>query len=92
MPIMDGYEATRQIIQLYNKWKSSQRVTDKKHNLKVVAITSFTNDEAIKNAYDCGMAQVLNKPVDANQVKAILDKYYYPQVSGINIDPHNSRK
>lgn len=92
MPVMDGYESTRQILQLYNKWKSSQRVTDKEHNLKVIAITSFTNDEAIKNAYECGMTQVLNKPVDVGQIKAILDRYYHPPQQTSGIDVTYSRK
>ena len=28
MPIMDGYEASKQIIELYSKWQTAQGVTD----------------------------------------------------------------
>lgn len=31
MPIMDGYEASRQILNMYSNWKTAQGVTDHQH-------------------------------------------------------------
>ena len=44
MPIMDGYEASRQIAEIYSKWQTAQGVTDEQHSLKIVAVTAFTNE------------------------------------------------
>lgn len=75
MPIMDGYEASRQINQLYTKWSQAQGITD--HSLKIVAVTAFTNEEAIKNCFDAGMVQVLNKPVNQDQIREALHNFYF---------------
>jgi len=42
-----------------------------------VAVTAFTNEEAIKNCFDVGMVQVLNKPVNQDQVREVLQNFYF---------------
>lgn len=63
---MDGYEATRQILKIAQP------------DFPIVAVTSFLNDEAVKTCYKAGMVHVMHKPVNIEQIKAALDKYYYP--------------
>ena len=45
--------------------------------LKVVAITSYTNQAAIDECYESGMSDVIHKPVSFDQLCEMLVKYYY---------------
>jgi CheY-like chemotaxis protein len=51
MPEMDGIEATRQILSI------------KPNQPTIVALTTNTSDEAIKEYYNVGMKMVLSKPI-----------------------------
>ncbi len=84
MPIMDGFEATQQIFQLYHQWKKEHAhivfqggLTAEDYHLSIVAITAFVNDESIRCCYEVGMQDVMHKPVVATDIKKVLDKYYY---------------
>ena len=57
MPIMDGYEATIQILRRARQNQSGD-------SLAVVAVTAFVNEENIKQCYYVGMKEVLHKPVN----------------------------
>ncbi len=50
MPVMDGYEATRQIKQL-------------SENLPIIALTAYTESESIKKAKSKGFDDYLEKPI-----------------------------
>ena len=43
----------------------------------MVAVTSFTNQEAKKFCMQSGMSQVIHKPISMPQIKQLLDKYYF---------------
>lgn len=66
MPIMDGYEATRQI-------RSLQR-TDITH-MPIIAMTANAFSEDVTNAIKAGMDYHLDKPIDIGELMGILNKY-----------------
>ena len=55
MPVMDGYEATRQIRALDNKEIA---------NIPIIAMTANAYEEDKKNAFDAGMNGHVAKPID----------------------------
>lgn len=65
MPVMDGYEATRQI---------RAKTGDKKHSI-IVAMTAFAMKGDAEKCLEAGMDEYLSKPVNPEQVLAILEKY-----------------
>lgn len=66
MPIMDGYEATRQI-------RSLQR-GDIAH-MPIIAMTANAFSEDVTNAIKAGMNYHLAKPIDIGALMGILSKY-----------------
>lgn len=67
MPFMDGYEATRQIRQLFtnhNIQRSSQP--------RIIAITGHVEQEYVKRALSSGMDKVYPKPFPIKQFGKIL--------------------
>eukprot|EP00347_Sterkiella_histriomuscorum_P017836 403347790 len=76
MPIMDGYESTKQIFELFKKKYSAKKYPNG-DALTIVAITAFVNDENINNCYKVGMEEVMNKPVNQDKLLSVLKKYYY---------------
>ena len=63
MPVMDGYEAARQIRQLDNLWAA---------NLPIVAMTANAFEEDRKKALEAGMNEHVAKPVDVEKLLEIL--------------------
>lgn len=55
MPLMDGYEATRQIRKLDRTDASS---------IPIIALTANAFAEDVRHALDCGMNAHLAKPLD----------------------------
>jgi len=55
MPVMDGYEATRQIRKLSNRILA---------NIPIVAMTANAFEEEKKIALSCGMNGHITKPID----------------------------
>ncbi|MBR1629855.1 MAG: amino acid permease, partial [Lachnospiraceae bacterium] len=65
MPVMDGYEATREIRKLENPALSS---------VPVLAMTANAFSEDVKKAMDAGMNEHIAKPIDVEDLKAKLEK------------------
>lgn len=63
MPVMDGYEATREI-------RSMKAGTKKK--LPIYALSANTPDEIMAKCVGCGMEGALKKPIDEQELCAIL--------------------
>jgi CheY-like chemotaxis protein len=55
MPIMDGYEATHRIRQYLFDLGI--------HQPMIVAITGHVEEQYVNTAINCGMNQVLSKPI-----------------------------
>ena len=76
MPIMDGYEATSQILNLFSKVYPDGTYPNG-DTLNVMAVTAFVNDENVKKCYEVGMKEVMHKPLEIEQMRSVLDHYYY---------------
>lgn len=63
MPVMDGYEATRQIRALED---------EKQAQIPIIAMTANAFDEDRKAAFDCGMNGFISKPLDLKELIAVL--------------------
>ena len=62
MPLMDGFEATRQIKQIYP-------------DLPVIAQTAYASDKDRSKILECGCDDLITKPFDVKLFKSILNKY-----------------
>ena len=65
MPVMDGLEATRSI-------RALERPDAK--TIPIIALTANTLEEDIQHSLEAGMQAHMPKPVDADQLYAVLDK------------------
>ncbi|MBC9784110.1 response regulator [Heliobacterium chlorum] len=65
MPVMDGYEATRQI----RAAESGQR------HKTIVALTAYAMKDDKEKCLEAGMDDYLSKPVNLDQVLQVLEKY-----------------
>ena len=63
MPIMDGYEATRQIRKLENPETA---------NIPIVAITANAFEEDRQKALEAGMNEHVSKPIDLERLLEVL--------------------
>jgi len=64
MPIMDGYEATKKIKEIYPK-------------LPIIAQTAYTTDNKREMAFDSGCVDYITKPVEESVLRDIIDKYVF---------------
>ena len=64
MPIMDGVEATKNIIELINK----KIIKD----IPIIGCTAFTTKSEISNCLNAGMKDVIFKPLNKNVVTNVL--------------------
>ncbi len=63
MPVMDGYDATREIRRLADPALA---------NIPIVAMTANAFDEDRKRALECGMNAHISKPIDVNNLLEVL--------------------
>ncbi|CAK79383.1 unnamed protein product (macronuclear) [Paramecium tetraurelia] len=64
MPIMNGIEATKQLISMMNKSQIPY--------IQIVGLTAFTGTKDIDNCLKAGMHEVLAKPLNIQELKHIL--------------------
>ena len=69
MPIMDGYDATREIRKLPDQMKSK---------IPVVALTANVMEQEINMCKEVGMDDYLSKPVDSGKFYRCLKRWLYP--------------
>ena len=62
MPVMDGYEATRQIRKNH-------------HDLPIIAITANVSEHDQKRCYDAGMSDYLPKPISPQIIESALTRW-----------------
>ena len=67
MPVMDGYEATMQIRQLYAKSNIKRECQP-----KIVAVTGHVEQEFVQKALNSGMDKVFAKPVSFDAFGKLL--------------------
>jgi CheY-like chemotaxis protein len=66
MPVMDGFEAIREIRQLENEMKASP--------CRIAALTGLSSELSRKEALSSGSDLFLTKPVKMDTVKKLLDE------------------
>jgi CheY-like chemotaxis protein len=78
LPLMDGYEATRQILnhtktKYTNKYKSLP--SNKYEHLKpsIVALTACVSDVDKEKCKELGMKAFLSKPIDQDELETMLE-------------------
>jgi CheY-like chemotaxis protein len=64
MPVMDGFAATTEI-----------RRTNSRTRLPIVAVTASVVNEDHERCRDCGMDQIITKPVDPNEIREALARW-----------------
>ena len=67
MPAMDGMEATREIIRMYN----GQRPV-------IISMTGFATDEDKKKCLDAGMDDYISKPILTDEIHKMIKKWSKP--------------
>ena len=67
MPIMDGYQATREIHNLVEKGEIE--------DVTVIGVTAYISWDKIEKGYRSGMTEILNKPVSKETILNVLTKY-----------------
>lgn len=72
MPILDGYEATKQIRQSENS---------KNMTTPVVAVSAHGRQEDVQKALAAGMNEYIKKPIDIVQFVKVLEKYLRTSIS-----------
>lgn len=65
MPVMDGYEATREIRAMGREYAE----------IPIIALTATLSEESRQECLHSGMNDVLQKPVELNDLKQLIDKY-----------------
>jgi len=67
MPVMDGYEATISIMNLIEVGEIDDTM--------VVGLTAYVSRDMIDKCYECGMAEVVNKPISKETLIEVLVRY-----------------
>jgi len=70
MPEMDGFEASRQINLL-------TRLQGQEDFVNIVALTSFTSSDIKAKVLASGMKEMLNKPINRDELDRIIRLYFY---------------
>lgn len=68
MPEQDGLDATR--------WIREEKNLNNR-DILIIAVTSFSSREHTKEILLAGMNEHLKKPLDKDELKSILDKYFW---------------
>lgn len=66
MPVMNGYEATKEI-------RSLER--DDARSIPIIAMTADAFAEDVKKCLECGMNAHVSKPIDVRKIFSTLEKY-----------------
>ena len=77
MPILDGYDATTQILKIQEEQENQYTKSKEKFICHIIAITAFLNEKNKSKCFKVGMDEVLHKPVNLVQLKEVFQKYYY---------------
>lgn len=66
MPILNGYEASQRIRKICN---------ERNWNTSIVAVSGESSDECHKRCVNCGMNDIIPKPVSMEQLMRVIQKY-----------------
>lgn len=71
MPVMDGFEATRQI----RKMETSLNHTPVDDDLVIIALTGLASQDDEDAAFDAGVDMFITKPVHFPKLSSLLEHY-----------------
>jgi CheY-like chemotaxis protein len=71
MPVMDGYEATRQIRQV-------ESTTARRREVPIIAVTADVLTSSYELCFEVGMNDFLPKPYDTSDLRRILRQWLPP--------------
>ncbi|RTZ18327.1 response regulator, partial [Vibrio aquaticus] len=83
MPVMDGYELTKQIRQL-------ERQDNSKGHIPIIAITANAMKESSEQCMSSGMDDFLTKPVELATLGRVVEKWLKLSPLVANNNPNNS--
>lgn len=66
MPVMDGYESTRQIRKRESRYFKT---------VPIIAFTASDIDDAKRKALEAGMTDLIMKPLQQEEIQSTIDKY-----------------
>ena len=66
MPVMNGYETTKNIRKLDDEYKA---------NIPIIAMTANAFSDDRDAAFEVGMNGFISKPIDINEVLTTIDKF-----------------
>jgi HPt (histidine-containing phosphotransfer) domain-containing protein len=72
MPVMNGYEATKEIRSIENSLKANKNID--KH-VPIIALTANVVEDAENECLNSGMDDYLTKPIDTNKLVETVNKY-----------------
>ena len=67
MPIMDGYQASKELKELMNRGKVPR--------IPIIALTANSSEVDKKACFKVGMVDHLSKPLDEEDLKRVMEKY-----------------
>ncbi|MDH3317302.1 MAG: response regulator [Gammaproteobacteria bacterium] len=77
MPVMDGYEATRQIREMESR-------TAARREVPIIAVTADVLTSSYELCFEVGMNDFLPKPYEASDLRRILNQWLPPQGGGMS--------
>ena len=81
MPVMDGFDSGEQILKL----RADNPQFFPQIKTTIIALTSYTDLSSRKRCLDLGFKEVINKPINADELKRIIAQYHFD----IQIDKYN---
>ena len=70
MPVMDGITCTKSIVKLQEKYRAENPELPE---VKIFALSAFTDNKMEEKCLAAGMTQYLTKPVSHSQIKACME-------------------
>ena len=67
MPIMDGYQTTVALREMSQKVEID--------DILIVGATAYVSKDKIEKCYECGMNEVINKPLSQETFNRVVRKY-----------------
>ena len=74
MPVMDGYQATKEIRDLIDTYNHENNNDESIEQPCIVALTAYNTDVFRVKCFEAGMNEFLTKPINVEELKVILSR------------------
>lgn len=75
MPIMDGFQATEEILSMYKN--NPNFIKQGCPPVNIVALTSYTDLKTLNRCHEIGIKKVFHKPLKSDEIKKIICNYHF---------------